>query len=161
MGTAYWLVPKLVGRELELVLLAKVQPYLWFAGMLLFSIANHVTGLMGMPRRIYDPTYLGSAVAERWGGLTALSALGGVLLFASAAFFLLVMLGTVLAGRPTTDTAISFAEPLEGQPTKRLLFDRLGLWIAVAVVLVVIAYAYPLADHLRMTTYGSPGFKPF
>jgi cytochrome c oxidase subunit 1 len=161
MGTAYWLVPKLVGRELELTLLAKVQPYLWFAGMMLFSIANHVTGLMGMPRRIYDPTYLGSAVAERWGGLTALSALGGVFLFASATFFLLVMLGTVLAGRPTTDTAISFAEPLEGEPVKRLMFDRLGLWITVAVVLVLIAYAYPLADHLRMTTYGSPGFKPF
>ncbi len=161
MGTAYWLVPKLVGRELELVLLAKAQPYLWFAGMMLFSIANHVTGLMGMPRRIYDPTYLGSTVAERWGGLTALSALGGVFLFASATFFLLVMLGTVLAGRPTTDTTISFAEPLEGEPAKRLVFDRLGLWITVAVVLVSIAYAYPLADHLRMTTYGSPGFKPF
>jgi cytochrome c oxidase subunit 1 len=161
MGAAYWLVPKLVGRELELVLLAKVQPYLWFAGMMLFSIANHVTGLMGMPRRIYDPTYLGSAVAERWSSLTAVSALGGVFLFASATFFLLVMLGTVLAGRPAAETAISFAEPLEGTPTKRLIFDRLGLWVGVAILLVLVAYAYPLADHLHMTTYGSPGFKPF
>jgi len=66
MGTAYWLVPKLVRRELELSLLAKVQPYLWFMGMLLFSISNHITGLMGMPRRIYDAGYQGSAVAETW-----------------------------------------------------------------------------------------------
>src|SRR5881296_3785184 len=35
MGTAYWLLPRLTGRELELDLLAKVQPYLWFIGMLL------------------------------------------------------------------------------------------------------------------------------
>lgn len=161
MGTAYWLVPKLVGRELELVLLAKVQPYLWFLGMFLFSVANHVTGLLGMPRRIYDPSYLGSPVAERWRALTDLSALGGLFLFISASFFLLVMLGTVLAGRRTQDTTLAFAEPLEGAPTRRLLFDRLGLWVAAAVVLVLIAYAYPLADHLRMPTYGSPGFKPF
>ncbi len=161
MGTAYWLVPKLVGRELELTLLAKVQPYLWFLGMLLFSISNHITGLMGMPRRVFDPSYLGSAVAARWSALTEVSALGGVFLFTSAAFFLLVMLGTVLAGRPTTDRTISFAEPLEGPPTKRMVFDRLGLWVVVAIALVLIAYAYPLADHLRMTTYGSPGFRPF
>jgi len=161
MGTAYWLVPKLVRRELELSLLAKVQPYLWFMGMLLFSISNHITGLMGMPRRIYDAGYQGSAVAETWTSLTGVSALGGVFLFTSAAFFLLVMVGTVLAGRPTTDTTLAFAEPLEGQPTKRILFDRLGLWVLAAIVLVLIAYAYPLADHLRMQTYGSPGFRPF
>ncbi len=161
MGTAYWLVPKLVGRELELTLLAKVQPYLWFLGMLLFSISNHITGLMGMPRRVFDPSYLGSPIAAKWSALTEVSALGGVFLFTSAAFFLMVMLGTVLAGRPTADRAITFAEPLEGVPTKRMVFDRLGLWVVVAIVLVLVAYAYPLADHLHMTTYGSPGFRPF
>ncbi len=161
MGTAYWLVPKLVGRELELTLLARVQPYLWFVGMLLFSVSNHITGLMGMPRRVFDPSYLGSPVAATWRALTAVSAVGGVFLFTSAAFFLLVMLGTVLAGRPTEDRGLVFSQPLEGAPTKRMVFDRLGLWTVVAIVLVLIAYAYPLADHLRMHTYGSPGFKPF
>ncbi len=161
MGVAYWLVPRVTGRALELDLLAKVQPYLWFVGMLLFSIANHVTGLMGMPRRIYDASYGGSEIAAQWQGLTLLSALGGVLLFTSAAFFLLVMLGTVAAGRKTDVTTIEFAEPLEGIPTKRTVFDRFPIWVAIAVVLVIIAYVYPLAHHLGMTRYGSPGFTPF
>jgi cytochrome c oxidase subunit 1 len=161
MGTAYWLVPKLVKRELELTLLAKVQPYLWFVGMLLFSISNHMTGLMGLPRRIYDPSYLDSPVAESWTALTGVSALGGLFLFMSSAFFLLVMLGTVLAGRRTSDIGLAFAEPLEGAPAKRILFDRLGLWIVAAVVLVLIAYAYPLASHLSMPRFGSPGVRPF
>jgi cytochrome c oxidase subunit 1 len=161
MGTAYWLVPKLVKRELELALLAKVQPYLWFLGMLLFSLANHITGLMGMPRRIYDAAYQGSAVAESWSGLTALSAVGGLLLFISSAFFLMVMLGTVLAGRRTSDDSLAFAEPLEGPPRRRILFDRLNLWIVAAVVLVLIAYAFPLAQHLGMPRFGAPGFRPF
>jgi cytochrome c oxidase subunit 1 len=161
MGTAYWLVPKLIGRELELRPLAKIQPYLWFVGMVLFAISNHITGLLGMPRRVYDPSYFDSPIAAQWKSLTAISAVGGVVLFISAVFFLLVMLATVLAGRRTKDTTIDFAVPLQGQPTQRLVFDRLGLWVVAAIVLVLIAYAYPLADHLRMTTYGSPGFKPF
>ena len=78
MGAAYWLLPRLSGRELELPLLARVQPYLWFIGMVLFSFSNHLTGLMGMPRRIYDASYGGSTVAAAWRGLTGLSAIGGV-----------------------------------------------------------------------------------
>ena len=161
MGTAYWLLPRLTGRELELGLLARVQPYLWFLGMLLFAISNHITGLMGMPRRIYDASYGGSVAAQAWRGWTDLSALGGVFLFTSAGFFILVMLGTGLAGKRRDAEPIEWAEPLEPTSPKATLFDRYGLWTAVAVVLVLIAYAYPLWSHLQMQRYGSPGFTPF
>jgi cytochrome c oxidase subunit 1 len=160
MGTAYWLVPRLTGRELELDLLAKVQPYLWFVGMVLFSISNHLTGLMGMPRRVYESSYGGAEAAQAWEGLTLVSALGGLFLFISAAFFLMVMLATVLVGRKGASQAVEFAEPVGGPPTPSI-FDRLGIWVAIAVVLVIIAYAYPLWNHLSMQTFGSPGFKPF
>jgi cytochrome c oxidase subunit I len=161
MGTAYWLLPRLSGRELELGLLAKVQPYLWFLGMILFAISNHVTGLMGMPRRIFDESYGGSAIAERWRALTDVSAVGGVFLFASAAFFVMVMLGTALAGRRRTPEPIEWAEPLEPPPPGRTVFDRYGLWAAVAVLLVAVAYGYPLWSHLQLPRFGSPGYSPF
>jgi cytochrome c oxidase subunit 1 len=161
MGTAYWLVPKLVGRDLELSLLAKWQPYLWFVGMLLFSISNHITGMMGMPRRVYEASYGGSAVAAQWQGLTLVSAIGGILLFVSASFFLLCMFGTVVAGRKREQESLEFAEPIEGLPARPIVFDRVAAWVVVAVVLVAIAYLYPLGSHLGMETFGSPGFKPF
>ena len=161
MGTAYWLLPRLTGRALELELLAKVQPYLWFIGMLLFSISNHITGLMGMPRRVYDASYGGSAAAEAWRGLTGVSAVGGLFLFASAGFFMLVMLGTGLAGKKRDPEPIEWAEPLQPTCAHATLLDRYGLWTVVAVVLVLIAYAYPLWSHLRMQRFGSPGFMPF
>jgi cytochrome c oxidase subunit 1 len=161
MGASYWLLPRLTGRELELALLARVQPYLWFLGMLLFSISNHITGLMGMPRRVFDASYEGAAAAEAWRGLTGVSAAGGLLLFASAAFFILVMVGTALAGRKREAEPILWAEPLHPVSPRRTLLDRYGLWTVVAVILVLVAYAYPLWMHLRMARFGSPGFQPF
>ncbi len=161
MGTAYWLLPRLTGRELELGLLAKVQPYLWFIGMVLFSISNHITGLMGMPRRIYDASYGGAAAAQAWRGLTDVSAVGGLFLFTSAGFFMLVMLGTGLAGKKREPEPIEWAEPLEPVSPRAGLLDRYGLWTLVAIVLVLIAYTVPLWQHLRMQRFGSPGFTPF
>jgi len=161
MGTAYWLLPRLTGRELELGLLARVQPYLWFIGMLLFSFSNHITGLMGMPRRVYDASYDGSPIAAAWRGLTGVSAVGGLFLFASSAFFMMVMIGTALAGKKQEAEPILWAEPLHPVAQQRTLLDRYGLWTAVAVILVIVAYAYPLWAHLRMARFGSPGFSPF
>jgi cytochrome c oxidase subunit 1 len=163
MGACYWLVPRISGRELELTLLAKVQPYLWFIGMVLFAVLSHFTGLMGLPRRIFGTEAYGDTMAESWETISRLSALGGVILFASAGFFVLVMLGTLLAGtrkeQPPIEYAASLGEPQDG--FRSGLWDRLGLWFAVAVILVLIAYAIPLWDLLNLTRYGSPGFKPF
>jgi len=71
------------------------------------------------------------------------------------------MLGTVLAGAKRPQPEVAFAEPLEGAPGARTVFDRFGLWVVVALVLVAIAYAYPLASHLGMDTFGSPGFRQY
>ena len=163
MGTAYWLVPKVSGRKLELELLAKVQPYLWFLGMALFSFTGHVAGLLGLPRRIFATGYADAPQAHAWKALTSVSALGGIVLFTSAGFFVLVMMGTLLAGewrkQPPIEWADSLGRPEGGYPSG--IWDRLGLWFGIAVVLVVIAYAIPLWDLLHLTRYGSPGFKPF
>jgi len=75
----------------------------------------------------------------------------------------LVMLGTLLAGKPVEPESIVWAESL-GTPAEGYrvtVWDRLGLWFAVAVVLVLIAYVVPIWDILHLTRYGSPGFKPF
>lgn len=164
MGTSYWLVPKVSGRTLELGLLAKVQPYLWFLGMLLFAIQSHVAGLYGLPRRIFATQAYGSGpLQDTWQSLNRISALGGVVLFVSAGFFVLVMVGTLLAGKKSAPPDIEWAESL-GEPEggfRRTVWDRLGLWFVIAVVLVVLAYAGPLWDLFHLTRYGSPGFKPF
>jgi len=160
MGACYVIVPRLLGRQLELVPMARVQPWLWFTGMLLFSIPTHITGMMGMPRRVFDPRYGDHPTAVGWQWLTNVSAIGGVVLFASALFFVLVMLFTLFGSRDAGEP-LRFSEPLEDPGTKVAFLDRLGLLTGVAVVLIVVAYAYPLWQHLQMERFGSPGFSPF
>ena len=160
MGTCYVVVPQLLGRRLELAPMARVQPWLWFFGMLLFSIPTHLTGLMGMPRRVFDPRYADHPTAVSWQWLTNVSAVGGIVLFASALFFVLVMLFTLFGLRVSAEP-IEFAEPLQDPGAKGAYLDRLCILTALAVLLIVVAYGYPIWQHLQMPRFGSPGFSPF
>jgi len=161
MGACYWLLPRLTGRDLELKLLAIIQPYLWFMGMVMFSISNHLTGLQGMPRRIYDFSYGGSPIAAEWTQGTYMSAFGGLLLYGSALCFVAVMFGSLLAGPKKELTPIEFAEPLEPPGDKALILDKLWIWVLIAVILVIAAYAIPLFQHLSMERFGAPGVRVY
>lgn len=164
MGAMYWFVPRLTGRALSFrASLARWQPVLWFAGMILFAVPSHLTGLMRLRRRVFSTDYAGAAQAARWQGLTLMSAMGGVVLFVSALCFVAVMAHTLLAGRRTTAARLVWADSL-GMPAggfRPTVWDRLGLWWAVAGVLVVVGYAILVWDILQFTRYGSPGFKPY
>jgi cytochrome c oxidase subunit I len=161
MGAMYWMVPRLRGVPLQYRPLAQVQPFLWMLGMTFFSLPNHITGLMGLPRRVYDATYAGAPQAQMWSELTAISAAGGIIVFTSALCFVL-SIGKTLLREPQGEPApLLWAEPLETDESRVTMWDRLGRWWVVAVLLVLIAYALPLSDIFHLTRFGSPGFKPF
>jgi cytochrome c oxidase subunit 1 len=159
MGATYWLLPRLLARELRLTRLARIQPYLWFAGMVFFSTSYHLAGLRGLPRRVYSGALTGEYGAQ-WQTLTTLAAVGGVILFVSALAFVTVVLATWIGGRKIHAPGFEFAVPLR-PATAMGLWDRFGWWTAVAVLLVVAAYAYPLIQLLAHPRYGSPAFQPF
>ena len=164
MGAMYWAIPRLTGRELSFrTSFARWQPVLWFTGMLFFSIPSHLSGLMGLPRRVFLTDYAGATQATQWQGLTITSAIGGVILFVSAMLFVGVIAHTLLLGRRTAPARLVWTDSL-GMPAegfRTTIFDRLGLWWAVAFALVLVAYAIPLWDILHLERFGSPGFKPF
>lgn len=159
MGATYWLLPRLLGRELKFASLARVQPYLWFLGVAIFSTSYHLAGLRGLPRRVYTASLSGDNGAP-WHSLTQWAALGAVILFLSALSFVTVVAGTWLSGRKIESSAFQFAAPLR-PVTSAGLWDRFGWWTLLAIVLILAAYAYPLTDLLSHTRYGSPPFQPF
>jgi len=160
MGATYWWLPRLTGRDLRFQWMATLQPYMWFVGMMLFSIPNHIAGLLGLPRRVFDVTFLGAEQAESWIGLTKISARGAEILFLSCIFYVVVVVATWLTGKRAEAKPFEFARPLVPVTTAGI-WDRLGLWTLVAVVLIAVAYAYPLFHMLSMERFGSPGFTPF
>ena len=127
--------------------------------MVFFSTSYHIAGLRGLPRRVYSGALSGTD-GESWQMLTTIGAAGGVILFVAASMFVVVVLATWLAGRRIQAPAFEFAVPLEPVTTTGI-WDRFGLWTTVAVVLVAIAYVYPLFTLLTQQRYGSPPFQPF
>ncbi|MEZ5289882.1 MAG: b(o/a)3-type cytochrome-c oxidase subunit 1 [Vicinamibacterales bacterium] len=161
MGATYWLMPRLTGRAIVFPRMAAVQPWLWFVGMQCFSIPSHIAGLMGMPRRVYTGEFQGVEAAQAWIPLVNLSAVGGVILFISAMLYVGVVVGTMLVAPRGALLPIEYAESLVTVTTGPSLWDRIGFWSAVAVVLIVIAYGPPLYHLHTMTRFPSQGFSPF
>jgi cytochrome c oxidase subunit 1 len=157
MGATYWLLPRMLGREIRFRRLAQVQPYLWFIGMTFFSTSYHIAGLRGLPRRVYTAT-LSSDAAMPWESLTRIAAIGGVILFLSAMSFVLVVFTSWVSGRRVS-VPFEFAAPL--RPPTLGVWDRFGAWTVLAVVLIAVAYGYPLIQLVSHPRFGSPPFQPF
>jgi cytochrome c oxidase subunit 1 len=148
MAMGFWLVPQLTGKRLQLRSVAAVQPYMWFLGMLLMSNAMHRAGLIGVPRRTAEPQYEAFSYPSAVGGYGEMRiqiALGGVLLFVALVMFLAVMFATLLAGRGGELRVNSEIPPaLSGPEDAPRVLDDLRLWAAIAVLLVALAYGFPI-----------------
>jgi cytochrome c oxidase subunit 1 len=157
MGITYWLVPWLSGRGLWSRRLALAQVWLWLVGMVIFSNSLHRLGLMGAPRR----TMLNAApyLQPGWKPLLALVGAGGALLFASAVLYFLNLLLTAVASRAAAPALPAFAEALSGPDHAPAILDRWRPWLALAAVLIVIAYGPTLLRLALTTALQSPGYR--
>jgi hypothetical protein len=75
--------------------------------------------------------------------------------------YVVVLVGTMLASERGEGAPIEYAESVTAPTPGPSLWDRLGLWTAVAVMLIAIAYAQPLYHLHTMTRFPSRGFSPF
>jgi cytochrome c oxidase subunit 1 len=157
MGITYWLVPYLAGRSLWSRGLALAQVWLWFAGMLIFSPALHELGLRGMPRR----TAIGHAAYMQadWKTLLPLVGIGGTLLFISGILYFLNLILTATVSRGPAPPVLEFAEWISGAEYAPAFLDRWRPWIALALVLIIVAYAPTLLRLATTTPLSSPGMR--
>ena len=157
VGITYWLVPHLAGRALWSRRLALVQVWLWLAGMLIFSPTLHELGLRGMPRR----TMIGhvSYMQPEWKTLLPLVGIGGSILFVSAALYFLNMILTVTVSRGAPQAAPEFAEAVSGPEHAPAFVDRWRPWLALAAILIAIAYGPILVRLATTTPLTTPGLR--
>lgn len=160
MGIAYWLVPYLTGRALYSRKIALASAWIYTVGVMIFARGMISAGLEGMPRRIFRAQATYNNPAWDLGG--TLTGIGGSLMFLGVMLFFLVVGLTVVAGRkgeaprdiPVSDT-LTAPSRTGWEPS----LDRLGLWFAVAVLLIVIAYGPFLATYRVIPV--SSGFRGF
>ena len=163
IGITYWLVPNLTGKQLWGRKVAVAQAWTWFVGMVIFSNAMHMLGLLGAPRR----TPLGEAlyVPDEWNGHLLRTSIGGVILLAAVIMYLLVMYktvrGPVVAAEDVPQAPI--AESLRHPQLTPVWLDRFKPWLIAAGVLLLLAYGPQLVDQIMNMNLNAPGtdFTPW
>lgn len=140
---AYDLWPHLTGRALGDLRLMRTQLWLWFVGMIVTTFPWHWVGILGMPRRMAYFDYGDPAVATQAFSVT-LSAIGGFILVASGALFILVLVRGHRAPREDAGS-YRFAQALHPPLTVPAL-NGYALWVALMVGLTVTNYGFPIAQ---------------
>ena len=157
MGITYWMVPYLTSRKLFSRKWALVQGWTWFVGMIIFSNAMHVLGLLGAPRR----TPLGDAayVPEEWNGHLLRVSIGGAILLVSVLIYGYVMLRTVMGPVVPDDEVpeVPIAESIRHPQLTPVWLDRFKPWLIAAAALLVIAYGPQLIDQIWNMNLNAPG----
>ena len=103
MGITYYVIPLIFRREIAFYRLAKIQPYLFAIGMLIFSMAMTFAGTFGVPRRHWD---IGFSQALFQPGFSpavnliiGVMAVGGLIAIVGGAIYIVVTVVSVFFGK--------------------------------------------------------------
>ena len=151
---AYDLWPHLTGRAMADLRLMRLQLWLWFTGMIVTTFPWHYVGILGMPRRMASYDYADPAIAPQamW---VSMSVLGGLILLASGALFLAVLIRGQRAAR-VNPGLYRFSVAVHPPVTLPLALNSFGLWIALMVGLTLINYGFPIAQLLALPNTSVP-----
>ena len=143
---AYEMWPRITNKPLRSKAVARWQLWLWFVGMLVVTIPWHVTGMMGMPRRVAAFDYSDPFVAPM-GPLVIISVIGGFILLVSA-ILLIAILASSQVGERKLSEPLRYALAVNPPRTVPASLNGFALWNCIVLVLMVLAYGYPLGQFL-------------
>ena len=155
---AYEIWPVLVGRSPDAANLAyqRRQLWLWAVGMMVMTLPWHWLGLNGQWRRVAHFDYSDPLIAW-WGPWVVVSLIGGVMLLASAFLFVWNLLQLHVRRVPAggVPVGVRYSQPL--YPIVRIpaALNSFGLWNALLLLLMVAAYAWPIAQFIANPSPGA------
>jgi cytochrome c oxidase subunit 1 len=103
MSLTYFLIPVLFRRQVMLPSLAKIQPYLFGIGMMVFTMAMMGAGTLGVQRRHWDMAFTDAAIGFDYPAsaytLMGIVGISGVAAILGGAIFILVTVLSVFFGK--------------------------------------------------------------
>jgi cytochrome c oxidase subunit 1 len=151
---AYYLWPKLTGRQLHSTRLALTQLWLWFIGMLVLTLPWHVLGLDGQPRRISSTPY-DQLLVDKWQPNEIAMIVGGIILVISALMLVFNLMKTHGNVQAENNLEVEYAEPVHAVLRMPPLMNGFGFWCLLVLVYMIASYGYPVAQFFLMETYGT------
>jgi cytochrome c oxidase subunit 1 len=154
---AYEMWPRITGRPLRSKQLARWQLWLWFWGMLITTIPWHIAGLMGQPRRVATFDYSDPFIAPM-GPLVIISVIGGLILLTSAVVLIVILVRSQFGERSIVEPlrfALAVNPPARVPPS----LNGFALWNAIVLVLMVVAYGYPIGQFFFLKQHTVPAVE--
>jgi cytochrome c oxidase subunit I len=107
MGATYYLIPLIFRKKVAFWKLAKIQPYLFAGGMLIFTLSMTFAGSFGVPRRHWDISFSSAPFDVQFNPIVdvilAVVALGGLTAATGAFAFIAIAVASVFFGQPLGD----------------------------------------------------------
>jgi cytochrome c oxidase subunit I len=104
MGATYYLIPLILRKRIRFYGMARVQPYLFALGMLIFSMSMTFAGSFGVPRRHWDITFGDAPFDVQFSPtvdlMLGIMAVGGLLAAIGGGMYILVAVASVFFGKP-------------------------------------------------------------
>jgi cytochrome c oxidase subunit 1 len=163
IGMSLFLVVNLTGKDLKLKKMAALMPYIWTLGIMIFSSGLFIGGAGGEPRRTnMGLTYTNPQSPlyhSDWQAARILGSVGGTIMAIAALIFFVVFF-TTLFSRSTKPSTLGLlvSEPYHDEQVPWV--KSFTPWLAGALLLLVIAYAPPIAQTLRSGFPGARAFTP-
>ncbi len=149
MALTYLLIPVLFRRALILPWVAKMQPYVFSAGMTLMILFMLGAGTLGVSRRHWDMDFTGAALSFEYPGtayvMMAVAGVGGVLAVVGGVMYLLVTVGSLVFGKKLEQSAG--------------LFQSFGVPLSSATYNIEQPERLAMAPKLVVEEHGSGGFE--
>ncbi len=160
MGVTYYVIPLIFRKRIAFYRMAKWQPYVFAAGMLVFSMAMTFAGTFGIPRRHWDITFTGAPFGVAYSPaadlLIAVMAVGGLVAAVGGGMYILVTVASVFFGRPlgSENTAAALAgavppglynRPFAELPDKEVELEehgKLGMMPGTMILVFVFLLAF-------------------
>ncbi len=163
-GISFWLLPNLTRKKLFSNGMALASSWLWFVGMMIFSVGMHWQGVLAVPRRAHISNLSANLAGAYSDGAIPrfLTGFGGVILLFAVIIFFTVFFGTLWGKRVHSEDeveipwAAAHVEPSNMRVLK--IMDHVFIWWAFSAFIVAAAYG-PTLFNLVTNTMRVPGWK--